>query len=136
MGRRAVVCLALVLALALAGDPALGDTPEIRHVASKSAKAEAKAYARRMVANRWPKAKARQWRCLRDLWQRESGWDYRARNPRSGAGGIPQALPPSKMGRNWEVDWKVQVRWGVRYVKGRYGSPCKAWGHFQRRGWY
>jgi hypothetical protein len=57
-------------------------------------------------------------------------------NATSGAGGIPQALPPSKMGAGWWSDFKVQVRWGVGYVRVVYGGPCGAWAHSQATGWY
>jgi len=80
-----------------------------------------------------------QWSCLNSLWQRESNWNPRARNPSSGAYGIPQSLPGSKMasaGADWQTNPATQIRWGLGYIKGRYGSPCGAWGHSQQRGWY
>jgi hypothetical protein len=70
-----------------------------------------------------------QFGCLQDLWQRESGWSYDAENP-SGAYGIPQSLPGSKMasaGADWETDPRTQIIWGLGYIKGVYGSPCAAW---------
>ena len=81
----------------------------------------------------------RQWRCLERLWSRESGWNHRARNPSSGAHGIPQALPGSKMGgisADWRTNPETQIKWGLRYIKGRYGTPCGAWAHFGASGWY
>jgi hypothetical protein len=72
------------------------------------------------------------------LWSRESGWRTRAANS-SGAYGIPQALPGSKMrsaGRNWRTNAATQIRWGLGYIKGRYGSPARAWGHSRAHGWY
>lgn len=77
-----------------------------------------------------------QWRCLDRLWTRESRWLVRAHNPTSGAHGIPQALPGWKMGPGWRSNPWVQIRWGLRYIKQRYGSPCAAWGHSQSTGWY
>lgn len=80
-----------------------------------------------------------QWGCLDRLWQRESGWNHRARNPYSGAYGIPQSLPASKMasaGADYLTNPATQIRWGLGYIKDRYGSPCGAWGHSQRTGWY
>lgn len=73
--------------------------------------------------------------CLIQLWQHESGWRTNAHNP-SGAHGIPQALPGSKMGPGWEDDYRVQIKWGLGYIQGRYGSPCGAWGSWQQKKWY
>jgi uncharacterized protein YabE (DUF348 family) len=76
-----------------------------------------------------------QWGCLQTLWDHESGWNVHASNP-SGAYGIPQALPGSKMGTGWQDDAAVQIRWGLGYIKSRYGTPCGAWGYWQANGWY
>jgi uncharacterized protein YabE (DUF348 family) len=76
-----------------------------------------------------------QWNCLYNLWQRESGWRTEAHNP-SGAHGIPQALPGSKMGAGWESDATVQINWGLGYIAGRYGTPCNAYNIQISRGWY
>jgi len=73
------------------------------------------------------------------LWNKESGWNYQAQNRSSGAYGIPQALPGSKMssaGGDWQTNAATQVRWGLGYILGRYGSPCGAWDHSQSVGWY
>lgn len=80
-----------------------------------------------------------QMRCLDKLWTKESGWRTTARNPSSGAYGIPQSLPATKMesaGSDWETNPATQIRWGLGYIKGRYGTPCAAWGHSQDVGWY
>jgi hypothetical protein len=69
------------------------------------------------------------------LWNRESGWNPTASNP-SGAYGIPQALPGSKMGPGWESDPNVQINWGLQYIAGVYGTPCEAWASSENRGWY
>jgi len=77
--------------------------------------------------------------CLEKLWIRESQWNPAARNPSSGAGGIPQALPMSKMskfGSDYATNPATQIRWGLDYIKGRYGSPCGAWAHSESTGWY
>lgn len=66
----------------------------------------------------------------------ESGWRVHADNPGSDAYGIPQALPGSKMGRGWRHDGYVQIRWGLRYIEGRYGSPCVALNAKHSKGWY
>jgi multidrug efflux pump subunit AcrA (membrane-fusion protein) len=96
----------------------------------------AQAMARGMLADRgW----SGQWTCLDLLWQRESGWNYLARNPSSGAYGIPQALPARKMasaGADWATNSATQIRWGLGYIESRYGTPCGAWAHSQSTGWY
>jgi hypothetical protein len=79
-----------------------------------------------------------QWGCLDDLWNRESGWVYNAENA-SGAYGIPQALPGSKMasaGADWLTDPTTQIKWGLGYIKSMYGTPCGAWDHEEADGWY
>ncbi len=80
-----------------------------------------------------------QFACLVALWKKESGWRVNAYNAGSGAYGIPQALPGSKMataGADWETNPATQIAWGLGYIGGRYGTPCGAWGHSQRTGWY
>ncbi len=77
--------------------------------------------------------------CLVALWNRESHWNVFAYNAGSGAYGIPQALPGNKMasaGDDWETNPDTQIRWGLGYINGRYGSPCGAWAHSQSVGWY
>jgi cell wall-associated NlpC family hydrolase len=86
-----------------------------------------------------PSQNRTQWNDLVALWNRESGWRTTARNPMSGAYGIPQALPPSKMasaGKDWKTNPKVQIIWGLSYIKARYGSPSAAWAHETAYGWY
>jgi hypothetical protein len=81
----------------------------------------------------------RQFRYLDPLWSRESSWNVHALNVYSGAYGIPQAVPGSKMasaGRYWRTSARIQIRWGLRYIKGRYGSPAAAWRHEMATGWY
>jgi hypothetical protein len=76
--------------------------------------------------------------CLLDLWNHESGWVYDAENP-SGAYGIPQALPGSKMasaGPDWQTDPATQIRWGLGYIKAIYGNPCNAWAFDETNGYY
>jgi hypothetical protein len=73
------------------------------------------------------------------LWTRESGWNHQAYNSSSGAYGIPQALPGSKMatvGSDWETNPATQIRWGLGYIRDRYGDPDGAWSFFQANGWY
>ena len=79
-----------------------------------------------------------QWTCLNNLWTRESGWRTTAAGY-SGAYGIPQALPGSKMasaGSDWRTNPATQIEWGLNYISGRYGTPCGAWRAFQTKGWY
>jgi hypothetical protein len=98
---------------------------------------EAQAIARGMLAGYgWGDD---QFGCLVSLWDRESGWNSRAYNASSGAYGIPQALPGSKMssaGADWETNAATQISWGLGYISGRYGSPCGAWDHSNSVGWY
>jgi hypothetical protein len=77
--------------------------------------------------------------CLVPLWMGESGWRVSAENASSGAYGIPQALPGSKMvtaGADWRTNAATQIEWGLGYIRDRYGSPCGAWGFKQGHGWY
>jgi hypothetical protein len=93
--------------------------------------------ARRMMPRfGWGK---RQWAPLVNLWNRESGWNKYAENPYSGAYGIPQAVPGDKMasaGNHWRTNATTQIRWGLRYIKSRYGRPRVAWDHELAYGWY
>ena len=77
--------------------------------------------------------------CLVDLWNAESGWRWNADNPSSGAYGIPQSLPASKMasaGPNYLTNAFTQLLWGLGYIKSVYGTPCAAWAHEQKYHWY
>lgn len=77
--------------------------------------------------------------CLVKLWERESNWNPNAHNKSSGAHGIPQSLPASKMaseGADYYTNGKTQIRWGLKYIKNRYGTPAQAWAHSQQKGWY
>ncbi|MDR0783095.1 MAG: G5 domain-containing protein [Propionibacteriaceae bacterium] len=80
-----------------------------------------------------------QFQCLVELWNRESGWRVNASNSYSGAYGIPQALPGSKMasaGADWQTNPATQITWGLGYISGRYGTPCGAWSFFLSNNWY
>jgi hypothetical protein len=77
--------------------------------------------------------------CLVNLWNRESGWRHTADNPTSSAYGIPQALPGKKMasaGADWRTNPETQIKWGLKYIKHRYETPCGAWSAFKKKGWY
>jgi hypothetical protein len=76
---------------------------------------------------------------LDQLWAHESGWNQFAENPSSGAYGIPQALPGSKMvsaGADWRTNPATQITWGLGYIRDRYGSPSAAWSFWQANNWY
>lgn len=80
-----------------------------------------------------------QYACLESLWTKESKWNVSAANASSGAYGIPQALPGSKMasaGADWRTNAATQITWGLGYIEGRYGTPCGAWAHSKSTGWY
>jgi hypothetical protein len=82
---------------------------------------------------------ADQFNCLNRLWTKESHWNYKARNKRSGAHGIPQALPAIRMesiSTDWRTNPVTQIRWGLRYIEARYDSPCGAWAKFKRSRYY
>ncbi|MEW2632370.1 transglycosylase SLT domain-containing protein [Streptomyces sp. NPDC048389] len=109
----------------------------VRDVSSFSAQAsytvaEVQAMARQMIP-------ADQFQCFSNIVQRESTWNYRAQNPSSGAYGLVQALPGSKMssaGADWQTNPATQIKWGLNYMDSRYGSPCGAWSFWQANHWY
>ncbi|GAT83372.1 hypothetical protein STXM2123_4073 [Streptomyces sp. F-3] len=108
-----------------------------REVASFAVKssytvAEVQAIARSIVP-------ADQFQCFSNIVQRESSWNYQATNPSSGAYGLVQALPGSKMasaGADWRTNPATQIKWGLNYMNERYGSPCGAWSFWQANHWY
>jgi hypothetical protein len=126
--------------------------------AAAKAKAEREAARQRALANRGylpgttnPRDMARQilrnkygygeeqFSCFNNIIIRESMWDVYATNPSSGAYGIPQALPGSKMasvGSDWRTNPATQIIWGIGYMRDRYGSPCEAWTFKRAHGWY
>lgn len=80
-----------------------------------------------------------QFECLNRLWTKESHWNYKAHNYRSGAHGIAQALPANRMeiiSTDWRKNPVTQIRWGLRYIEIRYENPCKAWTKFKRSNYY
>lgn len=110
-------------------EPALGE--------DGTTAASAQAIAQAMMASYgWGEE---QFSCLVNLWNRESNWNYQAMNASSGAYGIPQALPGSKMSSvasDWQTNPRTQITWGLGYISDRYGSPCGAWAHSESTGWY
>jgi hypothetical protein len=110
--------------------------PETGSKPTSTSPTKAKKIAKKLVAKRgWSK---KQFTCLTNLWQRESGWRVKAGRP-GGSYGIPQANPGSKMssaGPGWRTNATTQIKWGLKYIAGRYKTPCGAWAHFQSRHWY
>jgi Transglycosylase SLT domain len=97
-----------------------------------------KEIARQILKNKFGYSSG-QFSCFNDIIMRESKWDINATNPSSGAYGIPQALPGSKMaseGSDWRTNPATQIIWGIKYMKDRYGSPCAAWSFKSAHGWY
>lgn len=97
-----------------------------------------RAIGRKMAADKgWT---GEQWTCLNNLWTKESGWRAVSPNKKgSSAYGIPQALPGSKMataGSDWRTNPATQIKWGLKYIDSRYGTPCGGWRHFLRKNWY
>ncbi|MCO6005167.1 lytic transglycosylase domain-containing protein [Actinoallomurus purpureus] len=93
-------------------------------------------YAKKMNAL---KGWGRCWPSLLTMWNHESGWNEHAENPGSGAYGIAQALPGSKMASvasDWHTNAITQITWGLSYIGSRYGDPCRAWGWWQAHRWY
>ncbi|MER5767702.1 aggregation-promoting factor C-terminal-like domain-containing protein [Streptomyces sp. NPDC001985] len=82
---------------------------------------------------------AGQFQCFSNIVQRESTWNYKAENPSSGAYGLVQALPATKMataGADWRTNPATQIKWGLNYMNERYDSPCGAWSFWQANRWY
>jgi hypothetical protein len=101
--------------------------------AAANTPAGAKATASSMAASQYGWG-ASQFSCLNSLWTKESGWNYQASNGSSGAYGIPQSLPGSKMSTiaaDWQTNATTQVAWGLKYISAAYGTPCAAWAHSQ-----
>ncbi|MFM8190725.1 MAG: transglycosylase SLT domain-containing protein [Candidatus Nanopelagicus sp.] len=98
----------------------------------------AKSIAQELIAANYTWS-AKQFTCLDQLWTKESNWNYKARNRVTGAHGIPQALPATKMeivGTDWRTNPVTQITWGLKYIKERYNTPCAAWSKFKRSNWY
>jgi len=110
----------------------------IRQVESAREPQGAKLVAKALIAEKYQWTEE-QYSCLNKLWTKESHWNYKARNKVSGAHGIAQALPATKMeivGTDWRTNPVTQISWGLKYINERYDTPCKAWGKFKRSRWY
>lgn len=120
-----------------------GDVSELQHVPKKNTQQALAniAIACEIASSQvWFKKDAEpQISCLVELWDRESGWNEKADNAYSSAGGIPQALPMSKMasaGKDWKTNPATQIKWGLDYIEARYKNPCGALNAHDEKGWY
>ncbi|MDG9721117.1 transglycosylase SLT domain-containing protein [Streptomyces sp. DH24] len=101
--------------------------------AAPTAASSAQTVAKKMISD------SAQYQCFSKIVEHESGWDVNATNASSGAYGLVQALPGSKMasaGSDWKTNPATQIEWGLDYMKDRYGSACGAWDFWQSNGWY
>jgi hypothetical protein len=126
-------------AAAAASSPSLLSTHAVAAATGRHRLGRNREIAWRMMSHRFGWRPKYQFRSLNKLWDRESGWNVHASNPYSGAYGIPQAVPGSKMataGPDWLNSARTQIRWGLRYIRSRYGKPRRAWAHECAYGWY
>ncbi|MET9803990.1 transglycosylase SLT domain-containing protein [Streptomyces sp. NPDC006368] len=110
----------------------LGATGAVLGTTAPASAASAQDIAKKMVP-------AGQYQCFSKIVEHESGWNPSATNSSSGAYGLVQALPASKMssaGADWKTNPATQIEWGLDYMNDRYGSPCGAWNFWQSNGWY
>ncbi|MFI5792177.1 transglycosylase SLT domain-containing protein [Streptomyces sp. NPDC051677] len=112
---------------------AISAAPAQAATSSVSSASQAQAIAHKMIPN------TAQYNAFANIVKHESGWDVNATNASSGAYGLVQALPGSKMasaGSDWKTNAKTQIKWGLDYMNSRYGSPLAAWSFWQANGWY
>jgi hypothetical protein len=131
--------------LSLVGSPKLAKRPTSIGVASSSIvnapppnPGTAQATAFQLLPSFGFTPQSTEYSCLNNIWTRESAWRWNAENA-SGAYGIPQALPGDKMasaGADWQTNPTTQIKWGLGYIKERYGTPCNAWSFWQANGFY
>ncbi|MET8948188.1 transglycosylase SLT domain-containing protein [Streptomyces sp. NPDC004542] len=124
---------ALTAATVAAATAGLVLTSAPAHAATTVAPAQAQSIAHKMIPD------AAQYDAFNNIVKRESGWNVAATNSSSGAYGLVQALPASKMasaGADWKTNPATQIKWGLDYMKSRYGSPAAAWKFWQANGWY
>ncbi len=110
----------------------------IRELGYEPGTTDPREIARQMMKNKYGWGES-QFQCYDNIIMRESRWLWYADNPTSSAYGIPQALPGSKMasaGADWRTNPATQIKWGLGYVKDRFGSPCSAWAFKRAHGWY
>jgi hypothetical protein len=123
---------------AAAHDQAVAERTAAEALARANTPEGAKQTAREMAASQYGWGEG-EFQCLVQLWTKESGWNYQATNPSSGAYGIVQAWPAEKLataGPDWATNAATQIKWGLDYIARGYGSPCAAWGHSQSLNWY
>lgn len=138
--KKAVTGLALLGAaggMALTAAPAHAAAPPVKaatvSAGASSSSASAQAIAKKLIPD------AAQYQAFSKIVSHESGWNVHASNASSGAYGLVQALPGSKMasaGSDWKSNPETQIKWGLQYMNERYGSPVGAWQHWQVHGWY
>ncbi|WP_367323510.1 transglycosylase SLT domain-containing protein [Streptomyces sp. HUAS ZL42] len=124
---------ALTTAAVAAATAGMALTAAPAHAAGVASASEAQAIAHKMIPD------AAQYQAFANIVEHESGWDVDATNASSGAYGLVQALPGSKMasaGSDWQTNAETQIKWGLDYMKSRYGSPVGAWNFWQANGWY
>ncbi|CAM5678531.1 MULTISPECIES: aggregation-promoting factor C-terminal-like domain-containing protein [Streptomyces] len=133
--KKAVVAVGAVAlgasAAAFGATPAQAAAPA--QAPSAATASDAKAAAHKLIPDQ------AQYQCFSNIVERESGWDPTATNPSSGAYGLVQAQPGSKMasaGPDWKTNPETQVKWGLDYMNSTYGSPCAAWDFWQSHNWY
>ncbi|MET7614430.1 transglycosylase SLT domain-containing protein [Streptomyces seoulensis] len=118
------------LAAGVAG-VALGTAPA--QAATAPSPSSAQSVAHKMIPD------SAQYNAFSKIVEHESGWNVSAQNSSSGAYGLVQALPASKMssaGSDWKTNPATQIKWGLDYMNSRYGSPVQAWNFWQANGWY
>ncbi|GAA3370954.1 transglycosylase SLT domain-containing protein [Streptomyces sannanensis] len=111
----------------------LGSVGGVFASTTSAAAATPQMIAKQMIGN------SAQFQCFHNIVSRESSWNPHATNASSGAYGLVQALPASKMasaGADWKTNPKTQIKWGLNYMNSRYGSPCDAWKFWQKNNWY
>ncbi|MER7177360.1 transglycosylase SLT domain-containing protein [Streptomyces mesophilus] len=113
--------------------PAQAATVQAAPAAAPAAAGSAQAIAKQMIPD------PAQYNAFSQIVSRESGWNHTASNASSGAYGLVQALPGSKMasaGADWKTNPATQIKWGLDYMNSRYGSPVGAWNFWQQHHWY
>ncbi|MFE2040424.1 transglycosylase SLT domain-containing protein [Streptomyces sp. NPDC059477] len=124
---------ALTVAAVAAATAGMALTAAPAQAAPTASAASAQAIAKQMIPN------AAHYNAFSNIVSKESGWNVTATNPSSGAYGLVQALPASKMasaGADWKTNPATQIQWGLNYMDARYGSPVGAWDFWQANGWY
>ncbi|TGA93779.1 transglycosylase SLT domain-containing protein [Streptomyces sp. MZ04] len=133
-----VAVAAATTGMLIAAGPAQAAAPTTAKAAAvaaapAAAPSSAQAIAKKMIPD------PAQYQAFSKIVEHESGWNHTATNSSSGAYGLVQALPGSKMasaGADWKTNPETQIKWGLDYMNDRYGSPAGAWDFWQANGWY